>query len=225
MRYKRILLDISAQRDFFSPRGSCFSGQSAEAARNVRRLFKWARKSRVPVLSTVLRVRNGEIGPLAPVPHCLEGTEGEKRIFATVLTGCIDLGLRNVTDLPEDIFEQYRQVVVEMRFTDIFSHGRIERLLTELDAESFVLCGAGSARGIVEATIGLRQRRFEVVLAADAILDLDDPGAEFAWLRMLAKGAVPLSTKEIVTAPCPEARSARRLREELLRWRRQALTG
>jgi nicotinamidase-related amidase len=142
-----------------------------------------------------------------------------------VLAGCVDLGLRNVTDLPEDIFERHRQVVVEMRFTDIFSHGRIERLLTELDAETFVVCGAGSARGIVEAVIGLRHRRFEVVLAADAILDLDDPGAEFAWLRMVAKGAVPLSTKEIVTAPCPEGRSARRLREELRRWRRQALTG
>ncbi|KPK84503.1 MAG: hypothetical protein AMJ81_05315, partial [Phycisphaerae bacterium SM23_33] len=217
MHYSKVLLDIDVQRDFFSPGGSCFNAQSVEAARNVRRLFAWARKNRVPVISTVLRVRDGKIGPLAAVPHCIEQTKGEKRVRGTVLPRCIDLGLRNVTDLPQDIFEQYQQVIFEMRFTDIFAHGRIERLITELDAKTFIVCGAGSAHGIVEAVVGLRQRRFEIILAADAILDLEDPGAEFAWLRMLAKGAVPLGTGEIVAMPCPETRSDQRLRQRLLR--------
>ncbi len=201
MRYKRILMDIEVQRDFFSPGGSCLSPNSLQAARNIRRLFVWARRSRVPVLSTVLRCRRGRRGPLAPVPHCLEGSNGEKRISGTVLPNCVDLGISHSTDLPEDIFRLHQQVVIEKRQTDVFQHPRAERLLTQLDAGTFIVCGAGSARGIVEAVIGLRQRGFGVVLAADAIVDVGDPDAEMAWLRMLAKGAVPLSTDEIISPP------------------------
>ena len=201
MRYEKILLDIEAQRDFFSPGGSCYVPEASLAARRIRRLFRWARREQIPVLSTVLRVRPGRRGPLAPVPHCVEGTDGEKRIYGTLLRRHVDLGMRNTTDLPRDIFGEVQQVIFEKRHTDIFLHARAERLLTELDAGGFVVCGAGSARGIVEAVIGLRQRGFKMLLAADAILDLDDPRAEMAWLRMVAKGAVPLSTDEIVRPP------------------------
>lgn len=201
MRFDKVLLDIEVQRDLFSPEGACANGHSAEAARNVRKLFHWARRQSLPVLSTVLRLRRDHRGPLAPVPHCVEGTVGEQRLPGTVLPRCVDLGIRGTTDLPRDLFDRYQQVVIEKRFTDIFSHPRAERLLTELEADTFVVCGAGSAHGVVEAVVGLRNRRFKVILAADAILDLGDPGAEMAWLRMLAKGAVPLSTSEIIALP------------------------
>lgn len=175
MHFERILLDVEAQRDFFSPGGSCYGPGSAAAARNVRRLFRWARGNRIPVISTVLRVRPRRRGPLAPVPHCVEGSDGEKRMSGALLPRHIDLGMRNSTDLPRDIFGQYQQVILEKRHTDIFLHARAERLLTELDADTLVVCGAGSARGVAEAVIGLRHRRFKIILAADAILDLGDP--------------------------------------------------
>jgi len=209
MRPERILLDIEAQRDFFSPGGSCFDRSHLPAGRNVRRLFAWARRNRVPAMSTMLRVRPGRTGPLAPVPHCVEGTNGEKRISGALLSRYVNFGIRNTTDLPADVFEQYRQVIFEKRHTDIWLHTRAERLLTELETGRFIICGAGSAGGIVEAVVGLRSRGFEVTLAADAILDLGSPDAEYAWLRMLAKGAVPLSTEEIIAPPAKRRTAGR----------------
>jgi len=129
--------------------------------------------------------------------------------------------MRNTTDLPQDLFGRYQQVIFEKRHTNIFLHARAERLLSQLEADTFVVCGAGSARGIVEAVLGLRHRQFKVVLAADAILDLADPAAEMAWLRMMAKGAIPLSTDEIVAPP----RAPRRLPRRWCRPRDGALTG
>jgi nicotinamidase-related amidase len=223
--YERILFDIEAQRDFFSPGGSCFGEHSLESARNVRGLFRWARRARIPVLSTMLRVRPGPPGPMAPVPHCVDGSDGEKRISRTLLARRIDLGIRNTTDLPEDLFERYQHVIIEKRHTDIFRHARAERLLTQLSADTFVICGAGTACGIVEAVVGLRQRGFDIILAADAILDLDDPRAEMAWLRMLAKGAVPLGTQEIVATSVAFRQRMRSARRSSLKLPDRAMTG
>lgn len=223
--YERILFDMEAQRDFFSPGGSCFGEHSLEAARNIRRLFKWARRARIPVLSTMLRVRPGPPGPLARVPHCVDGTEGEKRISGALLARHIDLGIRNTTDLPEDIFERHQQVIFEKRHTDIFRHERAERLLTELSAGTFIICGAGTACGIVEAVAGLRHRGFGIILAPDAILDLDDPRSEMAWLRMLAKDAAPLGTQEIIATSADAGQRMKADRRGSLELPHRAMTG
>lgn len=198
MEQDRILLDIETQCDFFEPSGSCYNRKSDQAASNVRRLFNWAKKTKTPVISTVLRVRKGEKGPMSNIPHCVEDSPGEQKLAGTLLPTRINLGLRNTTDLPRDIFDRFQQVIFEKRDTDILAHARLERLITELEPVTFIICGAGVARGIVQAAVGLRRREFPVVLASDAVLDLHDPLAEMAYLRMQAKKVVLAPTREII---------------------------
>ena len=200
---ERILLDIETQQDFFTPGGSCYVPEAYRSAAQVRRLFNWARKNHIPVVSTVLRVRKGQKSPLASVLHCIEDTTGEQKISGTILPKRINLGLRNTTDLPRRIFEKYQQIIFEKRDTDIFAHARAERLISELGETTFFVCGAGIAHGIVEATIGLRNRGFTVIVAEDAILDLNDPMAEMAYLRMQAKRIIFTPTKEIISIRLP----------------------
>jgi len=212
MEPDRILLDIETQRDFFVRSGTCFTRQAGNVARHIYRLFAWARASHVPVLSTVLRVRPGQIGPLARRPHCIEGSEGEKKLRRTALASRINLGLLNTTDLPDHIFRHYQQVIFEKRHTDIFAHARAERLITELPKAAFVLCGAGVAGGIVQAAIGLRNRGFSVILASDAVATLRPEAAPMARLRMEAKGVVFAPVDKIIApgAGRPRRRPFRR---------------
>ncbi len=198
MNYERILLDVDTQRDFFVPSGSMYSPQASTAVGNVYRLFDWARKYSVPVISTVLRVRPFQRGPVGEGPHCVDGTEGERKLARTVLPRRVNLGLLNTTDLPHNIFHKFQQVIFEQRETDIFAHARAERLLTELKKATFVVCGAGVAQGLVQAVVGLRSRGFGVIVASDAILDFGHPLAKMAYLRMEAKGAIFAPTSEIV---------------------------
>jgi nicotinamidase-related amidase len=198
MHTNLILLDIESQRDFFLPTGSCYTEAADRRRGNLYRLFDWARKTRRPVISTVLRVPPGQVGPLGEAPHCIEGTPGERKLHKTLLRPYVNLGLQNTTDLPEDLFRRYRQVIFEKRHTDIFAHARIERLITELPRCTFVLCGAGAAGGVVQAAVGLRNRGFSVVLATDAVLCLQHPQARMALRRMLAKGVLFVKTREIV---------------------------
>ncbi|MBN1556195.1 MAG: isochorismatase family protein [Phycisphaerae bacterium] len=198
MNFDLILLDIEAQRDFFVSRGACYTSEAPQTRFNLYALFHWARQNDQPIMSTVLRVPPGRLGPLADVPHCIEGTSGEKKLAGTVVRPYLNLGLQNTTDLPDNLFEHYRQVIFEKRNTDIFLHARAERLLTELPEVSFILCGAGIAHGIVQAAVGLRMRGFGVVLATDAVLGLNDPQVEMAYSRMSAKGVLFLKTREII---------------------------
>ncbi len=207
MRLGTIVLDIETQRDFFDPKGACYRPESLAVARQVHRLFGWARAYRVPVLSTVLRLSHGELGPMGVHPHCITGTRGEQKLPTTVLRDRINFGLRNVTDLPADVLDDHQQLIFEKRHTNIFQHARIERLLTELTNVTFIVCGAGVGQGIVEAVVGLRGRRFSVVVAKDAVLDLDAPNQYLPHERMKAKGAVYLPTSDIIL-PEPKAAPA-----------------
>lgn len=207
MTYDRILLDIETQRDFFHPSGGLYSPKSAKAMERITKLFDWARNNEIPVISTVLRVRPFDRGPFGETPHCIDGTDGEKKMPRTTLPKRLNMGLLNTTDLPVNIFRTYQQVIFEKRDTDIFAHARAERLLTELTNSTFVICGAGVAQGIVQAVVGLRSRGFGVIIASDAILDFDHEAAKMAYLRMEAKGAIFAPTAELI-APLPKRRAA-----------------
>jgi len=199
MKSELVLFDIECQRDFFAAGGSCFDGRSPLIASRIYALFRWARQQRLSVVSTVLRVRPYERGPLAGVPHCVEGTDGERKLTRTLLTRRIDFGLRNTTDLPPDLFERYQQVIFEKRHTDILHHARAERLISEMPPATFVICGAGVAGGIAQAAIGLKSRGFDIILACDAVHDLSSPLAEMAYRRMHAKGIIFARTNEIIS--------------------------
>jgi len=208
MDHERIVLDIDTQRDFFLPSGNLYTDASDEAARNIYRIFEWVRTHGIPVISTVLRVRPPDRGPIGERPHCIDGTPGEKKLPRTVLPRRINLGLINSTDLPGDLFGRNQQVIFEQRDTDIFAHARAERLLTELRGSTFILCGAGVAQGVMQAAVGLRTRGFGVIVAGDAIVDFAHPRAEMARLRMQAKGAIFASTTDIIATPIPRKRGA-----------------
>jgi len=198
-----MLLDIETQRDFLAPGGTCYGPASDAVAKNIYRLFDWAKARRINVLSTLLRVRPNERGPLTDRPHCVDGTNGEHKLSRTVLWSHIDLGLRQTTDLPPNLLHRYQQVIFEKRNTDLLQHPRAERLFTEMPPCTFVICGVGVAHGIAQAAIGLRSRGFGVVVASDAVLELGHPLEAMAWRRMEAKGVVFAPTAEIV-APRPK---------------------
>lgn len=217
-----VLLDVATQRDFFCRGGSCYTKESAPVAARIYELFKWARTCRIPVMSTVLRLRDGQGSILSDKPHCIEGTDGERKLSRTVLRSHIDLGIRNSTDLPVDIFSRFRQVIFEMRCPDVFAHPRPERLISQLQAGTFVICGAGLASGVVDAAVGLRKRGFAVIVASDAVLDLAGD-VHMARLRAEVKGVLFLTTRRIIATHQARKRPGRRPRSRRRRGAYSAL--
>jgi len=194
-RRKWVLIDINTQRDFFLAKGNTCIRNHRKILTNVRRMMAWAKYNDVRVISTceVYPNHNGasEIG------YCIDGTEGQKKIRYTLLSNRASFPADGSTDFPADILRQYRQIVLHKRCVDPFDEPRIERLLSEVRADNFILIGA-SAEGAVKATaLGLLQRGKKVSVVADAVGSISKREAKLAFRKMKAKGAKLIETKKL----------------------------
>jgi len=151
----------------------------------------FARARKIPVISI------SEVHPQNNSGYCLDGTEGAQKIHYTLLGNRASFAADNNTDLPIDLLRRYRQIILHKRCVDPFDEPRIDRLLSEIRANEFVLIGA-CAEGAIEATaLGLLQRGKKVSVVVDAIGAQDKQKAKHALRKIAAKGARLIETKKL----------------------------
>ncbi len=194
-RRKWILVDINTQKDFFLAGGKVCIKNHGKILAHVRRVMAWAKHNNIRVISTC------EVYPnhnnVRETGYCIDGTDGQKKIRYTLLNNRASFAADGSTDLPTDILRRYRQIVLHKRCSDPFNEPRIERLLSEVRADNFVLIGA-SAEGSVKATaLGLLQRGKKVSVVVDAVGLLNKREAKLAFRKMKAKGAKLIETKKL----------------------------
>jgi nicotinamidase-related amidase len=158
-------------------------------------MMAWARRRNIRTISTCeVYPNHNSVGTIG---YCIDGTEGQKKIRYTLLNNRASFPADGSTDLPEDILRQYRQIILHKRCVDPFDEPRIERLLSEVRADNFVLIGA-SAEGAVKAmALGLLQRGKRVSVVVDAVGSLNKREAKLALRKMGAKGAKLIETKKL----------------------------
>jgi len=190
-----VLIDISTQKDFFLAGGNACIRNHRRVLEHVRRVMAWARRRNISIISTN-EVHPNNNGANA-INYCIDGTEGQKKIRYTLLSNRVSFPADGSTDLPTDILRQYRQIILHQRCVDPFDEPRIDRLLSEVRANEFVLIGA-SAEGAVKATaLGLLQRGKKVSVVVDAVGSHNKRDAKLALRKMSAKGARLIETKRL----------------------------
>jgi len=154
----------------------------------------WARCRDIPVISTaeVYPNNNGNL-----IDYCIDGTEGQKKIRYTLLNSRISFPADGSTDLPRDMLRQYRQVILHKRCTDPFDEPRIDRLLSEVRANEFILVGARIEDAVMATALGLLQRGKRVTVVIDAVGSHSKREAKLALRKMEAKGARLIETKRL----------------------------
>ena len=189
-RRKQVLIDINTQNDFFLDNGTARVGNRRRVLSHIRRVMAYARAKKIPVVSIC------EVHPENNGGFCVDGTEGMHKINYTLLNNRANFAADNNTDLPVDLLREYRQIVLHKRCLDPFDEPRIDRLLSEIRANEFVLIGA-CAEGAVEATaLGLLQRGKRVTVVVDAVGAQDKQKAKHALRKIAAKGARLIETRK-----------------------------
>ncbi|MBA7476326.1 hypothetical protein ES707_11711 [subsurface metagenome] len=195
IRRRQVLIDINTQNDFFLDDGKARVGNRRRVLSHIRRMIALARARHIPVIS-ICQIHPNDNGGSA-IDYCIDGTTGQRKITYTLLSNRASFAADNNTDLPIDILRRYRQIILHARCSDPFSEPRIDRLLSEIRANEFILIGA-SAEGAVEATaLGLLQRGKKVSVVVDAVGSIDKRKAKHALRKIGAKGARLVETKRI----------------------------
>ena len=194
-RRRHVLIDVNTQRDFFLAEGNACIRNHRRVLGRIRRIMAWARRRNIPVISIceVYPNHNGE----NEVEYHIDGTDGQKKIQYTLLSNRISFVADDSTDLPTDLLQRYRQIILYKRCPDPFDEPRIDRLLSEMRADEFILIGA-STEGAVKATaLGLLQRGKRVRVVVDASGLHNKKQAKLALRKMEAKGAKLVETKRL----------------------------
>jgi len=192
-RRKQVIIDVNTQKDFFLDDGKARVGNRRRVLIHIRRMMAMARSKHIPVISIseVHPESNGD------EKYCIDGSIGEQKIQYTLLSSRASFAADNNTDLPGDLLRKYRQIILHKRCLDPFDEPRIDRLLSEIRANEFVIIGA-STEGAVEATVlGLLQRGKRVSVVVDAVGAQDKQKAKHSLRKIAAKGARLVETKKI----------------------------
>jgi nicotinamidase-related amidase len=195
---RQVLIDINTQRDFLLAGGKACIRNHRRVLAHIRRVMAWARRRNIPVISTCDVYPNGNGNDdNSMIDYCLDGTEGQRKIHYTLLSDRISFPADGNTDLPRDMLRRYRQVILHKRCVDPFDEPRIDRLLSELRANEFIIIGT-DVEGAVKATVlGLLQRGKKVTVVFDAVGSHDKREADMALRKMEAKGAKLIETKRL----------------------------
>lgn len=190
------MIDVNTQRDFMLAGGKACIRNHRRILTHIRRLMAWARYNNMTIISIAQVYPN--TGTDLEARCCIDGTEGQKKIRYTLMSDRISFPADGSTDFPRDIVRRYEQVILHKRSVDPFQEPRIDRLLSEVRANEFLLFGATAEGAVMATALGLLQREKKVTVIVDAVGSHNTKEARLAIRKMEAKGARLIETRKLV---------------------------
>jgi len=200
----RVLVDLNTQCDFLLPGGALPVANRAEIVPRIRKLMSWARAQQLPVISSLEAHRSGESLHGLP-PHCLEGTQGQRKLPFTLMPHRVVLPGDNTLDVPADPFRRCQQIIFPKRCTELLSNPKADRLINALDLNHWVIFGVPTCCCVKSTVLGLLARLHRVVVVKDACGHWSASDGDLSLRQIEAKGAFMVSTDQLISGAMDEA--------------------
>jgi nicotinamidase/pyrazinamidase len=161
-------LDVDTQRDFMLPTGALYVPGAERILPKLRRLFDFARKNEISILSSAdSHVADDPEFNQFP-PHCVQGTEGQRKVDETLLPRPLIFSQQPVDRNLAEAVRKHPQIIVEKQSLDLFSNPMAERLVRVLPPRAIVF-GVATEYCVKMACLGLRRLGVQTVLITDAV--------------------------------------------------------
>ncbi len=200
---EKVILDLNTQCDFLLPGGALPVANRGDLMPRIRQIMNWARLNLTPVISSLEAHRPSESFKGLP-PHCLDHTLGQKKLPFTLMPTRILLMGDNTSDLPLDPFRKYQQVIFTKRNADFLSNPKADRLINGIAPNYWIIFGVTATHCVKSVALGLLARHQKVVVVRDACGFWSSADGEHAFRQIEAKGALLVSTDEIVSDAAAE---------------------
>jgi nicotinamidase-related amidase len=207
-----VILDLNTQRDLLSSDGAYPLFQFEKLVDPLKRLFTFAHRNHIPVVSTRLnqlvapgqRVpAGGAAGPAIPGTNgpgkliCNPATSGYQKMPYTSLRRRTEWPLDCGTSLPVDGFRTVQQYVFDLPSLNPFECPRLDRLLSEATAEVFLVAGEPLEWTVRTAVLGLLARRHKVAVISDCLGMWDPYEGDMALRQVESKNIEWLTVQQV----------------------------
>ena len=161
-----IFWDVDTQVDFMVPEGKLYVPDAVAITANLERLTRHARENHIPRVASVddHTLEDPEISETPDFretfpPHCLRGTEGQKKIAATAMRSPAVVPNRSEDKggLRARLRGHRGEILIEKSRFDVFTNPNTVAVLDALDPDSIVVygvaqdvCDAHAIRGFLE---------------------------------------------------------------------------
>jgi nicotinamidase/pyrazinamidase len=189
-------LDVDTQQDFMLSKGALYVPGAERIIPKLRRLFDFARKNEVNILSSVdAHIANDpEFGQFPP--HCVKGTQGQRKLEDTLLPRPLIFPSISIDRNLVDSVRKHQQIIVEKQTLDIFSNPVTVRLLRVLPPRGIVF-GVTTEYCVKLACLGLRRNGVQTVVLSDVIRALT-PKTEKTALEEMRLAGVEFITLDVL---------------------------
>lgn len=189
-----VFVDIDTQRDFLEESGALYVPDSRSIRPNLDRLSRTAASRGIRVIATACCHVPGDPELVQFPPHCMAGTDGQRRVAETECAGSVVLGVseRLDGDLP-------RHLTLHKQEFDVFSRTDADDLIARYAeaGPTFVVYGVATDYCVAAAVGGLLKRGCRVAVVVDAVRAID-AGAEANLLTEWSQRGVLLVRTEVV---------------------------
>ena len=180
-------VDVDTQRDFILPGGALYVPGSERVIPKFRRLFDFARKNDITILSTTdAHVPNDPEFKQFP-PHCVRGTQGQRKIDDTLLPHPLILENKPLDRNLLDAVRKHQQIIVQKQTLDVFDNPVTERLVRVLPSHAIVF-GVATDYCVKIVALGLRRLEVKTAVVMDAVRALTAKSGEQAIEEMRQAG-------------------------------------
>ncbi len=195
-RFSDILMDIDTQVDFMLPEGKLYVKGAEKIIPNLQRLFKWARRKGIPVISSVDAHCSDDAEFKEFPAHCVKGTKGQEKIAETLLDNYKVIGAGEQID--DSIFDRYQQIIFEKQTFSVFDNPIAKSFLEQIDADRFIVCGVATDYCVKAAVEGLILMGRNVCVVSDAIAAVDVSAGQVVLESFLRRGVEIVRTEHII---------------------------
>ncbi|HYK90753.1 MAG TPA: isochorismatase family protein [Acidobacteriota bacterium] len=180
-------LDVDTQKDFILPGGALYVPGAERLISKYRRLFDFARKNDITILSSVDAHTPDDPEFKEFPPHCVQGTEGQRKIDDTLLPRPLVLENKAIDRNLIEAVRKHQQIIVQKQTLDVFDNPVTEKLLRALPARAIVF-GVTTEYCVAKAALGLRRLGVKAAVVTDAVRALAPKSGEAAIEEMRTAG-------------------------------------
>ncbi len=180
-------VDVDTQRDFMLSTGSLYVPGAERIIPKLRRLFDFAKKNQISILSTTDAHVAADPEFAQFPPHCVAGTDGQRKLDETLLPRPLVIANKPADRNLMDALRKHQQIIIEKQALDMFTNPVSERLLRVLPPHAIVF-GVATEYCVKLACLGIRRAGVPVALVTDAAKGLSPKTEKEALEEMRQAG-------------------------------------